>query len=147
MIALFSLPIIPIIFAVLRLVMANATNKNVDPVKFQLYSMLENNTAIITSCLPSLRLFIVNTRDASNQPGSLRYYARGQKDYFDPRMRESYSMGRRGESCRTETLIETSQQGEEGETMGDASSGESQTGLARGLHSPRVMVTQEFIVK
>lgn len=80
--ALFALPIIPIIFAVLRLVMANATTSNVDPVKFQLFSMLENSSAIVTSCLPALRLFIVGAREAGagSSPRRRRYSALGQTD-------------------------------------------------------------------
>src|SRR2546421_2395427 len=69
----FSLPIIPIIFATLRLVMAKDSTHNVDPIRFQLYSMLENTSAIITSCLPSIRLFVVNIR-ASTHLGSSRYW-------------------------------------------------------------------------
>ncbi|KAL4963782.1 uncharacterized protein BDV14DRAFT_209697 [Aspergillus stella-maris] len=88
--SIFSLPIIPIIFAVLRLVIANAETENVDPVKFQLYSMLENSSAIVTSCLPSLRLFVVKQGSSAGRYkygynynfNSAREYAPGQGDYF-----------------------------------------------------------------
>ncbi|KAL5339025.1 hypothetical protein BJX70DRAFT_398020 [Aspergillus crustosus] len=67
--AIFSLPLIPILFAILRLVIANPANGNVDPIKFQLYSMLENSSAIVTSCLPSFRLFVVNARAVAGSGG------------------------------------------------------------------------------
>lgn len=57
LIAIFCLPVIPLIFATLRLAATNPTNTFVDPVRFHLFSMLENNTAIVTACLPSIRLF------------------------------------------------------------------------------------------
>ncbi|KAJ5690161.1 hypothetical protein N7462_004553 [Penicillium macrosclerotiorum] len=65
LIGIFSLPIIPIMFAILRLVMTNPKTHNVDPIKFQLFSMLENTSAIITSCLPAFRLFIVNAHNST----------------------------------------------------------------------------------
>ncbi|KAF3398193.1 hypothetical protein F1880_005673 [Penicillium rolfsii] len=67
LIAVFSLPIIPIMFAILRLVMTNPKTHNVDPIKFQLFSMLENSSAIVTSCLPAFRLFIVNAHSSTGQ--------------------------------------------------------------------------------
>ncbi|KAJ5883983.1 uncharacterized protein N7473_010869 [Penicillium subrubescens] len=76
LIAIFSLPIIPIMFAILRLVMTNPKTHNVDPIKFQLFSMLENTSAIVTSCLPAFRLFIVNAHSStvhSNSRPSHRY--------------------------------------------------------------------------
>lgn len=57
LITIFCLPIIPLIFAILRLAATNPTNTFVDPVRFHLFSMLENNTAIVTACLPSIRLY------------------------------------------------------------------------------------------
>ncbi|KAJ5107002.1 hypothetical protein N7456_003677 [Penicillium angulare] len=65
LILVFSLPIIPIIFAILRLVMTNPKTHNVDPIRFQLFTMLENTSAIVTSCLPAFRLFIVNTQKST----------------------------------------------------------------------------------
>jgi hypothetical protein len=44
LIIIFCLPIVPIIFAILRLAATNPTNTFVDPVRFQLFSMLENAT-------------------------------------------------------------------------------------------------------
>jgi hypothetical protein len=76
LVGIFLLPIIPIIFAVLRLVKANATTGNVDPIAFQLYSMLENALAIITSCLPSIRLF-VSKQTGTTTNASQRYYGKG----------------------------------------------------------------------
>ncbi|RMJ27517.1 hypothetical protein PHISP_01646 [Aspergillus sp. HF37] len=89
---LFALPIIPITFAVLRLVMANATTSNVDPVKFQLFSMLENSSAIVTSCLPALRLFIVGEREAGAASSLRQRYSvlgrrGGRSNYFSTRGR------------------------------------------------------------
>ena len=80
LLGIFLLPIIPIIFGILRLVFCNPVNGTVDVVKFTFYSNLENNagthtnthplsptplltfpsTAIITACLPSMRLFFLN---------------------------------------------------------------------------------------
>ena len=74
LVSVFLLPIIPIIFAILRLVIANATTGNVDPIAFQLYSMLENSLAIITSCLPSIRLFVTGS-SRSETKSSGPYYA------------------------------------------------------------------------
>lgn len=72
---LFCLPIIPIIFAIVRLVKTSTTTHNVDPIQFQLYSMLENTSAIISSCLPSIRLF-VSTR-TTTLASSSRSYSHG----------------------------------------------------------------------
>lgn len=58
LIGIFLLPMLPMVFAVLRLAKANATDGPVDMIAFQVYSMLEITTAVITSCLPSLRLFV-----------------------------------------------------------------------------------------
>lgn len=79
LIAVFSLPIIPIMFAILRLVMTNPKTHNVDPIKFQLFSMLENTSAIVTSCLPAFRLFIVNAHNSTVHSDSRpsRRYSRG----------------------------------------------------------------------
>lgn len=79
LIGVFSLPIIPIIFAILRLVMSNPKTHNVDPIKFQLFSMLENTFAIVTSCLPAFRLFIVNAHKstANNDTQPSNRYSRG----------------------------------------------------------------------
>lgn len=79
LIGVFSLPIIPITFAILRLVMTNPKTHNVDPIKFQLFSMLENTFAIVTSCLPAFRLFIVNAHKstANNDSRPTDRYSRG----------------------------------------------------------------------
>ncbi|KAL4886724.1 hypothetical protein BJY04DRAFT_213480 [Aspergillus karnatakaensis] len=96
---LFSLPLIPILFAILRLIIANPTGGNVDPIKFQVYSMLENSAAIVTSCLPSLRLFVAKKgvgagagerggggdRSGSGTVGGMMYkynYREGTGEYF-----------------------------------------------------------------
>lgn len=98
LIAVFSLPIIPIIFAILRLVMTNPKTHNVDPIKFQLFSMLENTFAIVTSCLPAFRLFIVNTNksaaDSDSRP-SHRYSRRiaGPYTSFDDSSRSKTKAG------------------------------------------------------
>jgi hypothetical protein len=42
LLVIFCFPIITISFAILRRVQTNPTLKNVDPIRFQLYSMLEN---------------------------------------------------------------------------------------------------------
>jgi hypothetical protein len=42
LLVIFCCPIIPIVFAILRLAKTNPSSTNVDPIRFQLYSMLEN---------------------------------------------------------------------------------------------------------
>lgn len=42
LLVIFCFPTITILFAILRLVKTNPTSTNVDPIRFQLYSMLEN---------------------------------------------------------------------------------------------------------
>ena len=66
LVGIFLLPVLLIIFAVLRLLKANATTGNVDPIAFQVYSMLENTTAMITSCLSSFRLFMSKSQSEIN---------------------------------------------------------------------------------
>lgn len=61
LVGIFLLPLTPIIFGVVRLVLCNPVASAVDVVKFQLYSLLENTAAIITACLPSLRLFVTGS--------------------------------------------------------------------------------------
>lgn len=73
---IFCLPIISIIFAILRLVNTSATTHNVDPIQSQLYSMLEITSATMTFCLLSLRLFVVGTTPS----GSSRYYSHSVAD-------------------------------------------------------------------
>lgn len=86
---IFSLPLIPILFAVLRLVIANPDSGNVDPIKFQLYSMLENSSAIVTACLPSLRLFVVKQGSGL---GSHSYRYRSRSKYNKNRY-PGYNLG------------------------------------------------------
>ncbi|BCS18731.1 uncharacterized protein APUU_11559S [Aspergillus puulaauensis] len=90
--AIFSLPLIPILFAVLRLVIANPDSGNVDPVKFQLYSMLENSSAIVTSCLPSLRLFVVKQGSGLGSH-SYRYRSRSRSKYNKKNRYPGYNLG------------------------------------------------------
>jgi len=96
--AIFCIPIIPIIFAILKLVATNPTNTNVDPVRFQLYSMLENttgktllkklllllqisnwhSTAIIAACLPAIRLFF--DKHVPHNLGEYERYAESRQE-------------------------------------------------------------------
>jgi hypothetical protein len=93
LLGIFLLPIIPIIFGILRLVFCNPVNGSVDVIKFTFYSMLENAVgmfpptrpstkftkltsfpAIITACLPSMRLFFLNrTGNTTAQTGPPNY--------------------------------------------------------------------------
>ncbi|KAJ5960015.1 uncharacterized protein N7479_007165 [Penicillium vulpinum] len=83
LVGLFSLPIIPIIFAILRLVMTNPKSHNVDPIKFQLFSLLENTAAIVTSCLPAFRLFIANAHNSTVHSDSRpSRYSRGLRGAY-----------------------------------------------------------------
>ncbi|KAL4866919.1 hypothetical protein BDV12DRAFT_210268 [Aspergillus spectabilis] len=168
--AIFSLPLIPIIFAILRLVIANPHNENVDPIKFQLYSMLENSSAIVTSCLPSFRLFVVNSRVVagsgrwSGSAGGMMYkynYRAGNGDYFrnggvgvgskaEVRVgeqafgMESVDRGRgRGREMRGREVDEDKVY-EEGDTRTEESR-ESQRGTVGGQKG--VVVTREFSVR
>ncbi|KAL2844802.1 hypothetical protein BJY01DRAFT_263773 [Aspergillus pseudoustus] len=156
--AIFSLPIIPIIFAVLRLVIANPSTGNVDPIKFQLYSMLENSSAIVTSCLPSLRLFVGNnSRAQTGYKGSShksrygREYSSGQGDYFRHRVHGSgvgSSEARvQAQSYRMETFEIETQSGSKvmEEDTGTEKSDSSQRGI---VQAPKgVFVTREFMVR
>ncbi|KAL4806825.1 hypothetical protein BDV18DRAFT_159994 [Aspergillus unguis] len=172
---IFSLPIIPIIFAVLRLVIAKpAATDNVDPVKFQLYSMLENSSAIITSCLPSLRLFVV--RQGSGLGSSYRSKYKDRYKLGNEYGAESWrrapghihgmqgSHTRSGVEGRSENRVEawglgrvgselrggsrTGSRGDLVEIDGDVQtqgSGESQRGIVG--ETKGVLVTREFSVK
>jgi hypothetical protein len=75
LISIFLLPLIPIAFASLRLAYCNPKSGYVDTIKFQFYSMLEITVAIITACLPSLRLFVTHRK--KNNTGSGPYYEGG----------------------------------------------------------------------
>ncbi|KAL2815750.1 hypothetical protein BJX63DRAFT_430686 [Aspergillus granulosus] len=154
--AIFSLPIIPIIFAVLRLVIANPSIGNVDPIKFQLYSMLENSSAIVTSCLPSLRLFVSNSRAQTGYKGSYKYqygqeYSPGQGDYFRNNVHGSgvgSSEARvQAQSYQMETFEMDTQSGSRAmeEDTGTEKSDWSQKGI---VQPPKgVFVTREFMVR
>jgi hypothetical protein len=69
LIVIFLLPLVPIVFGILRLVFCNPTTGVVDVIKFQMYSLLENSAAIVTACLPSLRLFVTSSRHAGSSKG------------------------------------------------------------------------------
>jgi hypothetical protein len=159
--AIFSLPIIPIIFAVLRLVIANPSTGNVDPIKFQLYSMLENSSAIVTSCLPSLRLFVGNSRaQASGYNGSHshkyhqygREYSSGQGDYFRNRAQWSVKAGSsearvQAQNYQMEMFEMDMQTGSRvlEEDAKTEKSDSSQRGIVQPLKG--VFVTREFMVR
>lgn len=76
LVGIFLLPIVPVIFGVVRLIVCNPNPDSgvVNVIKFQLFSLLENTAAIITASLPSLRLFVTSSRNNSknNEPA---YYA------------------------------------------------------------------------
>ncbi|KAL4918312.1 hypothetical protein BDW62DRAFT_210580 [Aspergillus aurantiobrunneus] len=172
--AIFSLPLIPILFAVLRLVIAKpADNENVDPIKFQLYSMLENSSAIVTSCLPSLRLFVVQQGSGlgSGEGDGYRKYKKdrysrcreeyvvGQGDYFgNNRVHGSqgpeatvgaFRMGRLGtaSASMSGSVMGTGMGSklEEDEDAGTENPSESQRGIVGGRKG--VLVTREFEVR
>lgn len=82
LIAIFALPTIPIIFAILRLVTTNPNTHNVDPIKFQLFSLLENTAAIVTSCLPALRLFVTKSHNTTIYSDSQKY-SQGRRGGYD----------------------------------------------------------------
>ncbi|ETN43287.1 uncharacterized protein HMPREF1541_02446 [Cyphellophora europaea CBS 101466] len=73
LVIIFLLPLVPIIFGVLRLVLCNPVTGVVNVIRFQLYSLLENTAAIITACLPSLRLFVTSSRNNSRATGTVYY--------------------------------------------------------------------------
>ncbi|KAL2817044.1 hypothetical protein BDW59DRAFT_182321 [Aspergillus cavernicola] len=154
--AIFSLPTIPIIFAVCRLIIANPNDTNVDPIKFQLYSMLENSSAIVTSCLPSLRLFVVNARAHTGLGSGYKYkygreYAVGQGDYFRNQVHgssetrvqgpsSSRGEGEGGIEMERGRSLDVLRGGGEEEDTGTGVSGESQ-------RHGGVIVTREFMVQ
>lgn len=109
LIGLFSLPIIPVLFACLRLVKSNNPDGDVDPIKFQLYSMLENTAAIVTSCLPAFRLFVINAQSSSSQGGS-RSSRRFSWIVTSSFRSGSYSQNKRHRTIPLETLLETYQE-------------------------------------
>jgi hypothetical protein len=155
--AIFSLPIIPIIFAVLRLVIANPSTGNVDPIKFQLYSMLENSSAIVTSCLPSLRLFVGNSR-AQAYTGSHKYhrygreYSSGQGNYSRNRVHWSGGAGSsearvQAQSYQMEMFAMDTQSGSR--AMEEDAKTDKSDSSQRGIVQPPkgVFVTREFMVR
>lgn len=75
LIIIFLLPLLPILFGILRLVFCNPTTGIVNVIKFQLFSLLENTAAIVTACLPSFRLFVTNSRN--NSRVTTPYYQNG----------------------------------------------------------------------
>lgn len=75
LIIIFLLPLVPIVFGILRLVFCNPTTGVVDVIRFQLFSLLENTAAIITACLPSFRLFVTSSRN--NSRVTTPYYQNG----------------------------------------------------------------------
>ncbi|KPI34839.1 uncharacterized protein AB675_4870 [Cyphellophora attinorum] len=81
LIGIFLLPVAPIIFGVLRFVFCNPSrdSSSVDVIKFQLYSLLENTTAIITASIPSLRLFVTRSRNQSRVNDPTYYTAASAK--------------------------------------------------------------------
>lgn len=109
LIGLFSLPIIPVLFACLRLVKSNNPDGDVDPIKFQLYSMLENTAAIVTSCLPAFRLFVISVQSSSAQGGS-RSSRRFSSIFTSSFMSGNHSQNKRNRAIPLETLLETYQE-------------------------------------
>lgn len=101
LIGVFLLPILPMIFAILRLAKANATDGPVDMIAFQVYSMLEITTAVITSCLPSLRLFVSKQPQSQNQS-----YPRYGNTLSSTSAHNPFWRGKRG-SIPLDTFVET----------------------------------------
>lgn len=103
LIGLFSLPIIPVLFACLRLVRSNNPDGDVDPIKFQLYSMLENTAAIVTSCLPAFRLFVINVQNSAQ--GGSRSSRRFSWIFMSSFKSGNFSQSRRNKAIPLETLL------------------------------------------
>ncbi|KAL4782153.1 hypothetical protein BJX76DRAFT_369370 [Aspergillus varians] len=169
--SIFSLPLIPMLFAILRLIIANRDDENIDPVRFQLYSMLENSSAIVTACLPSLRLFVVkqgsgmggNCKSKYRYKGRYRYdfgreYVVGQGDYFRNNRVYGSEGGVGGSVLGSEVRVEafgmrslgaeTRMGGkglEEEEDAGTENSGGSQRGIVGERKG--VLVTTEFTIQ
>jgi hypothetical protein len=109
LIGLFSLPIIPVLFACLRLIKSNNPDGDVDPIRFQLYSMLENTAAIVTSCLPAFRLFVINVQNSS-APGGSRSSRRFSWVFTSSFRSGDFSQHQRNKAIPLETLLETHQE-------------------------------------
>lgn len=109
LIGLFSLPIIPVLFACLRLIKSSNPDGDVDPIKFQLFSMLENTAAIVTSCLPAFRLFVINAQHSSAQ-GDSRSSRRFSWIFTSSFRSGTYSQNQRNKAIPLETLLENYQE-------------------------------------
>ncbi|KAH8697813.1 hypothetical protein BGW36DRAFT_379522 [Talaromyces proteolyticus] len=140
LILVFLFPIIPIVFGILRLVEANATTDNVDPIRFTLWSMLENISAIIASCLPALRLFVFSSRTSTYPAGSSSY----SRKYHRRAESHPHSFNGHNSSVPLENLIETNTDYtlEHTGKHGTPASRESQEEILKSTSG--VMVTREF---
>ncbi|KAF1965308.1 hypothetical protein BU23DRAFT_604310 [Bimuria novae-zelandiae CBS 107.79] len=140
---IFLLPLLPITFGILRLVFCNPTTGSVNVIKFTFYHMLENTAAIITACLPSMRLFFFLNK-TGNKTRSSEPYAGGYRvgnGYSISRARAMFS----GTMSRNDTKgvipLENMDEGRDTETP-RRDSDESQS---RILHKG-AMVTREYSV-
>lgn len=159
LLGIFLLPIVPIIFGILRLVFCNPTNGEVDVIKFTFYSMLENSVgpsppfhirvsalnpspAIITACLPSMRLFFLNRSGTTTAHTSPPSYGRSNTSKKTPTFDSAYDhfdgRDRKG-AIPLEHVVEA----RGGEIDVDSShSGESRSRILQ----KGVMVTREYTV-
>ncbi|KAH6659167.1 hypothetical protein BKA67DRAFT_640476 [Truncatella angustata] len=94
LVTLFLLPVIPISFAVLKLVFCYPTMTFVDVIKYQLFALLENSTdsslAIMTSCLPMLRLFTTTSRDSTKRSSAQRVYYGDTSKFSNKSAKDNY---------------------------------------------------------
>ncbi|KAL8737493.1 MAG: hypothetical protein Q9181_001623 [Wetmoreana brouardii] len=63
--AIFSVGLIKITFAVIRVVKIGATARHVNPIWLALWSMIEASVAVVVACLPSFRVLFAHGRRQS----------------------------------------------------------------------------------
>lgn len=136
LVVIFLLPLVPIIFGILRLVFCNPVTGVVDVIKFQLYSLLENTAAIITACLPSFRLFATSSRN--NSRVTAPYYHDGLSGISKSRKSRQHA----GASC-----LDSSEQQASGEYFDARAFSRVESQEEAGIYSKNtVVVTNEFEV-
>lgn len=63
--AIFSVGLIKITFAVIRVVKIGASSRHVNPIWLALWSMIEASVAVVVACLPSFRVLFAHGRRQS----------------------------------------------------------------------------------
>lgn len=63
--AIFSVGVIKITFAIIRVVKIGASSQHVNPIWLALWSMIEASVAVVVACLPSFKVLFAHGRRQS----------------------------------------------------------------------------------